>query len=118
MCYGPFLVVAMSTPEVTEKSTGEDTQSCHYLGSLTQLFNQDQTPAQAMCSFLSMCCLRMPGFRAEEKDLFMGSALVSLARLLKEKLTCLFEELASCLSCQKNAREDERMVNMTLKCFW
>lgn len=115
ICYEPALTV-MSTTEVSEDcvASTEDSQSCHYLSTLIELFLQVKSPAQALCSLLATCWFWLPGCRAEEKDLFLGSALVGMGRLLKEKLACLAQEIAACLSCQRNAKADDRMVNMVL----
>uniref|UniRef100_A0A3B4AAH5 DH domain-containing protein n=1 Tax=Periophthalmus magnuspinnatus TaxID=409849 RepID=A0A3B4AAH5_9GOBI len=53
-----------------------------------------------------------PPFKSQKKDHFFGPVLNGLGCLLKQKLACLVEEISACLSCQRDAKEEERMVNM------
>lgn len=73
---------------------------------------QDRSPAHALCSLLAMCCFWSCSSEAEEMDLFLGPALLSLGRLLKDKLACLAEDMTACLSCQRGAKGDKQAVIM------
>lgn len=90
----------------------EDPRPCLYLTTLIQLFTWDQSPAQALCSLLAMCWFWPSGCKAEEKNLFLVSVLLSLGRLLKGTLVCLAQEVAACLFCQKEVKGDKQMVTM------
>lgn len=89
--------------------TEEDPRPCVYLPTLIELFFRDQSPVQALCSLLAMCWFWPAGCVAEDKDL-LGSALLSLRQLLKEKLAHLMEDMATCLACQKGHDGDKRLV--------
>lgn len=100
------VVIPIMVPPVTDEAP----QSCLYLTTFMELFMWDQSPAQALCSLLAMCWFWPSGCEAEEKDLFLGSALLSLGRLVKDKLACLAQDVAACLSCQRDAKGDKQPV--------
>lgn len=79
----------------------EEARPCVYLTTLIQLFIRDQSPAQALCSMLAMCWFWSGGCEAEEKDLFLGSALLTLRQLFKDKLDLLLDDMAGCVACEK-----------------
>lgn len=110
----PDAAMAVTIPIVSPKVIDEAPQSCLHLTTLIELFVRDQSPAQALCSLLAMCWFWPSGCEAEEKDLFLGSVLVSLGRLLKDKLACLAQHMAACLSCQRNTKGDKQPVTMGL----
>lgn len=111
---GAAMAVAISvTPTVSEEAP----RSCLYLTTLIELFARDQTPAQAVCSLLAMCWFWPSGCEAKEKDLFLGSALLSLVRLLKDKLACLARDIAACLTCRSNTKGDKQPVIMSCETF-
>lgn len=104
----PGAAVAVPTPAPSRGY--EDPQPCLYVTTLIELFTQDQSPAGALLSLLAMCWYWPPESEGEEKDLFLGSALLSLGRLLRHKLACLAEDMADCLLCHRDAKEDKRLV--------
>ncbi|KAF3701392.1 T-lymphoma invasion and metastasis-inducing protein 2 [Channa argus] len=104
----PGATVAVSMPIVAPTGNDEAPRSCLYLTTLIELFLRDRSPAQALCSLLAICWFWPSDCGAEEKDLFLGSALLSLGRLLKGKLACLAQDVAACLSCQRNAKGDKQ----------
>lgn len=108
----PGEAMVVTIPIVSPKVNDEAPRSCLYLTTLIELFVRDQSPAQALCSLLAMCWFWQSDCEAEEKDLFLGSALLSLGRLLKDKLACLAQDMAACLSCQRNTKGDEQLVTM------
>lgn len=108
----PGAAMAVTIPIASPKVNDEAPRSCLYLTTLIELFVRDQSPAQALCSLLAMCWFWPSGCEAEEKDLFLGSVLLSLGRLLKDKLACIAQHMAACLSCQGNTKEDKQPVTM------
>lgn len=108
----PEAAMAVAIPIVSPMVSAESPQSCHHLTTLTELFVRDQSPAQALCSLLAMCWFWPSGCEAEEKDLFLGSVLLSLGRLLKDKLACLAQHVAACLSCERDTKGDKQPVTM------
>lgn len=92
--------VAVEVVEVIEESSP---RPCVYLTTLIGLFIRDQSPARAVCSLLAMCWWFWPGgCGAEEKDVFLGSALLTVRRLFKDKLARLLDHVAACLACEKS----------------
>lgn len=73
---------------------------------------RDHSPSQALCSLLAMRWFWPSDCEAEEKDLLLGSVLLSLGRLLKNKLTWLAVHVAACLSCHRDAKGDKQPVTM------
>ncbi|MEQ2157265.1 hypothetical protein GOODEAATRI_000168, partial [Goodea atripinnis] len=67
--------------------------------------SKDQSPAHALCSLLAMCWFWSSSSEAEEEDLNLGSALLSLGRLVKDKLACLADNVSACLSCQRGSKQ-------------
>ncbi|CAF88846.1 unnamed protein product, partial [Tetraodon nigroviridis] len=76
------------------------------------LFTRDQSPSQAICSVLAMFWF-WSGCKAEEKDLFLGSVLLGLARFLRSKISCLLLDLLSCFSCHRGVKGDKQPVTMS-----
>lgn len=99
-------------PIVAPAGNDEGPPPCLYLTTLMGLFTQDQSPAQALCSLLAMCWFWPSSCQGEEKDLFLGSALLSLGRLLKDKLACLAQDVTTCLPCQGDTKGDKRPVTI------
>lgn len=112
----PSATVAVAVPAVVHL-TDEDPRPCVYLPTLIKLFIRDQLPAQALCSLLAMCWVWPPCCEAKEKDLFVGSALLSLRQLLKDKLARLAQDVAACLACQRDTKGDKLLVTMGF-CLW
>ncbi|KAK5857185.1 hypothetical protein PBY51_010443 [Eleginops maclovinus] len=98
----PGTAVGEAIPIVAPTVSDEDPQPGLYLTTLMELFMQDQSPAQALCSLLAMYWFWPSGCEADEKDLFLGSVLLSLRRFLKDKLACLAQDMTSCMSCKSN----------------
>lgn len=93
----------------------EDPRPCLYFTTPFELFMRDQSPSQALCSLLARCWFWPSDCEAEEKDLFLGSVLLSLGRLLKNKLACLGLDMAACLQiicCQRDVKGDKHVVTM------
>lgn len=109
---GPSMAMADAVPAVTPTTNDEDPRPCLCLTTLVELFMEDQSPAQALCSLLAMCWFWPSDNKAEEMDLFLGSALLSLGRLLKDKLACLAQDMADCFPCQRDAKGDKRPVTI------
>ncbi|GLD56211.1 T-lymphoma invasion and metastasis-inducing protein 2 isoform X4 [Lates japonicus] len=112
--------MAVAIPIAAQTVNDEAPRSCLCLTTFMELFVQDRSPAQALCSLLSMCWFWQSGCEAEEKDLFLGSALLSLGRLLKDKLGCLAQDMAACLSCKRNTKQDKQTLsgNHTREVTW
>lgn len=104
--------VAVAIPIVAPAVSDEDPQPGLFLTTLVGLFMRDQSPVQALCSLLAMCWFWPSGCQAEEKDLLRGSVLLSLGRLVKDKLGCLARDMAACLSCKRDAKGDKRTVTI------
>lgn len=104
--------MAVAITIVTPVVNDEDPKPCLYLTTLIELFMRDQSPSQSLCSLLAMCWFWLSDCEAEEKDLFLGSVLLSLGRLLKNKLVCLATDMAACLSCQRDVKGDKQPVTM------
>lgn len=105
------VAITIAAPVVND----EDPQPCLYLTTLIEHFMRDQTPSRALCSLLAMCWFWPSDCEAEEKDLFLGSVLLSLGRLLKNKLACLALDMAACLQiicCQRDVKGDKLPVTM------
>lgn len=86
-----------------------------HLGAPTELFWRDGSPSGALRSLLAMCWFWPPGSEAERRDVFLGSALLSLGRLLKDKLACAAAHADACLQmlcCQDDGRVDKAAVTM------
>ncbi|KAG7226247.1 hypothetical protein INR49_002997 [Caranx melampygus] len=111
---GPGTATSVVIPIMVPPMTDESRQSCLYLTTFVELFMWDQSPAQALCSLLAMCWFWPSNCEAEEKDLFLGSALLSLGRLVKDKLACLAQDVAACLSCQRDAKGDKQPMRIYL----
>jgi len=109
----PGAASAVAAPTVAPKRDDEDAKPCLYLTTLIELFMHEQSPAHALWSLLAMCWFWSSGCEAEEKELFLGSALLSLGRLLKDKLACLAEDMSACIPCQKDTKGDTRPVIMS-----
>ncbi|KAF0044548.1 hypothetical protein F2P81_003706 [Scophthalmus maximus] len=105
---GPGASVAVAIPVVAPLVNDEAPRPCLYLTTFMELFMRDQSPVQALCSLLAMCWFWPSGCEAEEKDLFLGSALLGLGRLLKDKLARLAQDMAARLSCQRETKGDKR----------
>lgn len=84
--------------------------SLRLLGAPTQLFSQDHSPSGALRSLLAMCWFWPPGSEAGWRDVFLGSALLSLGRLLKKKLARAAARADACL--QRTCCRDRRAVTM------
>ncbi|XP_071183884.1 rho guanine nucleotide exchange factor TIAM2-like [Salvelinus alpinus] len=91
-----------------EEEQEEEARPCVYLTTLIQLFIRDQSPAQALCSMLAMCWFWSGGCETEEKNLFLGSALLTLRQLFKDKLDLLLDDMAGCVACEKPIIPDPR----------
>lgn len=107
--------MAVAIPAVARLAGDEDPQPCLYLGTLIELFLRDQSPSRALCSLLAMCWFWPSDSEAEERDLFLGSVLLSLGRLLKNKLACVAADIDACLQiicCQEEAKGEKRPVTM------
>lgn len=104
----PGTAVVEAIPIVAPKVNDEDPRPGLYLTTLMELFMRDQSPAQALCSLLAMYWFWPSDCEAEEKDLFLGSVLLSLRRFLKDKLACLGQDMTSCVSC----KSDKQTVTM------
>lgn len=102
------VAITITAPAVRD----EDHQPCLYPTTLTEIFMRDQLPSQALCSLLAMCWFWPSDCEAEGKDLFLGSVLLSLVRLLKNKLACLAVDVAGCLSCYTDVKGDKQPVTM------
>lgn len=89
--------------------TDLDAGPCVCPSALIELFIREQTPAEAACSLLAMCCF-WPGCVGEERDLVLSSALLTLGRLLRDKLACLLQDMAACVACQKAAEASTLLV--------
>lgn len=86
-----------------------------HLGAPAELFGRDGSPSGALRSLLAMCWFWPPGSEAERRDVFLGSALLSLGRLLKDKLACAAAHADACLQtlcCQDDGKGDEAAVTM------
>lgn len=108
----PGAAVAVAIPIVAPAVNAEDPRPCLYLTTLIELFMRDQSPARALCSLLAMCWFWPSGCEAEEKDLFLGSVLLSFGRLLKDKLAGLAQDMAACLFCRRHVKGDKQPVTM------
>lgn len=108
----PDAAMAVAITIVAPTVNDEDPQPCLYLTTLIELFMRDQSPAQALCSLLAMCWFWPSGCEPEEKNLFLGSVLLSLGRFLKDKLACLAQDMAACLSCQRDVKGEKQTVTM------
>lgn len=104
--------MAVVIPIVAPTVNDEDPRRCLDLTTLIQLFMWDRSPAQVLCSLLAMCWFWRSRCEADEKDLFLGSVLLSLGRLLRDKLACLAQDMAACLSCQRGVKGDKQPVTM------
>lgn len=94
---------------------GDPPPRCLHLGAPTELFSRDGSPSGALRSLLAMCWFWPAGSGAERRDVFLGSALLSLGRLLKDKLACAAAHADSCLQmlcCQEDGKGDKRAVTM------
>lgn len=105
--------MAVAVPIARDEAPGP---SLH-LTTLVELFTRDQSPGQALCTLLAMCWFWPSGCEAEEKDLFLGSVLLSLGRLLRAKLGCLAQDAAVCLSCRRGGKGDKQQVGGQQACF-
>ena len=104
----PPLPVVPAAPAVPLE---EEPRPCVYLTTLIELFIREQSPAEAACSLLAMCCFWPGGgLEAEDKDLFLGSALLTLRRLLRDKLAHLLDNMAVCLACEKGPESPRLLV--------
>lgn len=108
----PGAAMTVTIPITAPTVNDEDPRPCLYLTTLIELFLPDQSPAQALCSLLAMCWFWRSGSEAKEKDLFLGSVLLSLGRFLKDKLACLVQDMAACLSCHRDVKGDKQPVTM------
>ncbi|MEQ2211258.1 hypothetical protein XENOCAPTIV_017806 [Xenoophorus captivus] len=96
---------AVAVPTAGPSRNNEDPQPSLYLTTSIEIFMQDQSPAHALCSLLAMCWFWSSSSEAEEEDLNLGSALLSLGRLVKDKLACLADNVSACLSCQRGSKQ-------------
>ena len=108
----PGGAMAVAIPIIAPTVNDEAPRSGLYITTFFELFMWDQSPIRSLCSLLAMCWFWPSGSEAEEKDLFMGSALLSLGRLLKDKLTCLAQDMAACFSRQRDTKGDKQLVTM------
>lgn len=108
----PGAAVAVAIPPAAPMPSDEDPRPCLYLTTLIELFMRDQSPARALCSLLAMCWFWPSDCEAEDKDLFLGSVLLALGRLLKDELSRLARDMAACLSCRRHAKGDKQAVTM------
>lgn len=93
----------------------EDSRLSLYFAALIELFMQDQSPSQALCSLLARCWFWPSDCEAQEKDLFLASVLLSLGRFLQNKLACLGLDMAACIQiicCQRDVKGDKHVVTM------
>lgn len=95
---------AVAMPTAGPGRNDEDPQPSLHLTTFIEIFVQDQSHAQALCSLLAMCCFWPSGSEAEEEDLNLGSALLRLGRLVKDKLACVVEDVSACLCCQRGSK--------------
>ncbi|MEQ2235807.1 hypothetical protein ILYODFUR_005982, partial [Ilyodon furcidens] len=95
---------AVAVPTAGPSRNDEDPQPSLYLTTSIEIFMQDQSPAHALC-LLAMCWFWSSSSEAEEEDLNLGSALLSLGRLVKDKLACLVDNVSTCLSCQRGSKQ-------------
>lgn len=102
------VVVTIAAPAVSD----EDPPLCLFLTTVAELFTRGQSPSQAVCSALAMFWFWCD-CKAEEKDLFLGSVLLGLARFLKRKMARLLVDLLSCVSCHRGAKGDQQPVTMS-----
>lgn len=102
------VAVTIAAPAVSD----EDPPPCLYLTTLVELLMRDQSPSQALCSFLAMFWF-WSDCEAEEKDLLLGSVLLGLVRLLKNRMACLLLDLVSCFSCHRGVKGDKQPVTMS-----
>lgn len=85
------------------------------LGGPTELFRQDGSPSGALRSLLAMCWFWPPGSEAGRRDVFLGSALLSLGRLVKDKLARAAAHADDCLQalcCRDDGKGDIAAVTM------
>lgn len=86
-----------------------------HLGAPTELFRQDGSPSGALRSLLAMCWFWPPGSEADRRDVFLCSALLSLGRLVKDKLACAAAHVDACLQvlcCRDDGKGDKAAVTM------
>lgn len=100
-----------AAPTVTRTRNSEDARLCRYTTTLMALLHE-QSPAHALWSLLAMCWFWSSGCEAEEKELFLGSGLLSLGQILKDKLACLAEDMTACLPCHRDTKGDKQPVIM------
>uniref|UniRef100_A0AAX7TE66 DH domain-containing protein n=1 Tax=Astatotilapia calliptera TaxID=8154 RepID=A0AAX7TE66_ASTCA len=88
----------------------EDPRPCLCLTILFELLQRGRSLVQALGAVAAMCCCWFWPFgcKAEEKSPFLGSALLRLGRLLKDKLSCVVQDLTACLSCQRDSKEGKQ----------
>ncbi|MED6241313.1 hypothetical protein ATANTOWER_008644, partial [Ataeniobius toweri] len=101
---------AVAVPTAGPSRNNEDPQPSLYLTTSIEIFMQDQSPAHALCSLLAMCWFWSSSSEAEEEDLNLGSALLSLGCLIKDKLACLADNVSACLSCQRSSKQAGRQA--------
>lgn len=92
------------------EQTKRDARPCIYLTALIELCLCEHSPVEFLCSFLTMCWF-WPDCVKEGKDIFLNSTLLTLHRLLQNKLARLLEEIAACVACQKVAEGPVFMVS-------
>lgn len=91
------------------EQTERDARPCIYLTALIELCLCEHSPVELLCSFFTMCWF-WPDCVKEGKDIFLNSALLTLHRLLQNKLARLLEEIAACVACQNVAEGSVFMV--------
>lgn len=102
------VAVPVTAPTASEDNPGPSL----YLTTLVELLMRDHSPAQALCSLLAMCWMCPPSCEGEQKNLFLGSVLLGLGRLLKDKLACLAQNMADCLSCRRDGKGAKQPVTL------
>lgn len=92
----------------------EDPRPCLCLTILFELLQRGRSLVQVLGAVAAMCCCWFWPFgcKAEEKSPFLGSALLRLGRLLKDKLSCVVQDLTACLSCQRDSKEGKQPVTV------
>lgn len=92
----------------------EDPRPCLCLAILFELLQRGRSLVQASGAVAATCCCWFWPFgcKAEEISPFLGSALLRLGRLLKDKLSCVVQDLTACLSCRRDSKEDKQPVTV------
>lgn len=95
------------------EQTKRDSRPCIYLTSFIELCLCEHSPVKVLGSFLAMCWF-WPDCVKEGNDIFLNSTLLTLHRLLHNKLARLLEEIAACMTCLNVAEGSVVMVPKAL----